>query len=81
MNWTVEPGAFQVSSGGKQFDVIAAGFKRRVVYAPLKKRDLRIGNQLYLQLASPIKEGEAVEVKNPDVVTAWEKRWPPVRER
>ena len=30
-----------------------------------KKRDLRIGNWLYLQLGSPIKDAEAVEVNNP----------------
>lgn len=56
---------------GKNCPVAAVGFKRRVVYAPLKKRDLRIGNYLYLQLAHPIAEHQKVEVKNPDA-----KLWP-----
>jgi len=31
-------------------------------YAPLKKRDLRVGSFLYLQLTAPVAEGEKVEV-------------------
>src|SRR4051812_3487633 len=66
--------AFQVTSEGKQIEVITVGFKRRVVYAPLKKRDLRIGNQLYLHLAKPIQEGKTVKVKNPDG-KLWPQDW------
>ena len=44
---------FTVTANGQTMAVQAVGFKRRVLYAPLKYRDLRIGNYLYLQLASP----------------------------
>lgn len=62
------PGAkkFLVLADGKTDSVRAVGFKRRVLYAPLKERDLRIGNYLYLQLAAPIAENQSVEVLNPD---------------
>ena len=62
------PGAdeFMVFTGGKTNTVDAVGFKRRVLYAPLKKRDLRIGNYLYLRLKSPIADGQSVRVQNPN---------------
>ena len=56
---------FAVTAGQKNIAVDKVGFKRRPIYAPLKKRDLRIGNYLYLHLAEPISETEVVEVKNP----------------
>jgi len=56
---------FSVSAGPRKIPVQTIGFKRRPIYAPLKKRDLRIGNYLYLQLAEKISDGENVEVKNP----------------
>jgi len=56
------PADFQVTSGSNPVPVEAVGFKRRVLYAPLKKRDLRIGNYLYLKLAKPVIEGEKIEV-------------------
>ena len=56
---------FQVLAGTQRVDVEVAGFKRRVVYAPLKPRDLRIGDFLYLQLKQPIADNQTVEVKNP----------------
>ncbi len=58
------PGDFQVLSDGKAVPVAAVGFKRRPLYAPLARRDLRIGNYLYLQLAAPLTEGASVEVKS-----------------
>jgi hypothetical protein len=61
---------FRVTANGTPQAVKAVGFKRRVLYAPLKRRDLRIGNELYLELARPVPEGAAVEVRNPDV-TLW----------
>jgi hypothetical protein len=61
-----KPGQFIVTVAGTNCPVIEIGFKRRVLYAPLKQRDLRIGNYLYLQLAAPIPEGQQVEIKNPD---------------
>jgi len=45
-----------VQVDGKSDAVSSVGFKRRVLYAPLKQRDLRIGNYLYLQLATPVAE-------------------------
>src|SRR5689334_5620931 len=58
------PNDFTVLVGGKRVVVTQVGFKRRVVFAPLKKRDLRIGNQLYLELKSPIAPGQEVEVQS-----------------
>ncbi len=56
---------FVVTSNEKKIAVTNIGFKRRPLYAPLKTRDLRIGNWIYLQLATPISDGDKVEVKNP----------------
>lgn len=64
------PGDFAVTVGGKPADVAEVGFKRRVLYAPLKVRDLRVGNSLYLKLAAPVPEGAEVKVasKREDVI-------------
>jgi hypothetical protein len=83
------PAQFRVVVQGKESVVEAVGFKRRAVYAPLRKRDLRIGSDLYLRLSLPIPEGGAsVEVKNPDgklwpsdtrfIARAESGRWSPV---
>jgi len=56
---------FKVSAGDKIIPVKAVGFKRRVLFAPLKHRDLRIGNYLYLRLASALSEQQDISVKNP----------------
>jgi len=66
------PQEFLVSAGDKTIAATAVSFKRRVLYAPLKKRDLRIANCLYLQLAEPVTDGQTVEVRNPS-----KKLWPP----
>src|SRR5262245_55451157 len=47
----------KVLVNGQSYEVSAIGFKRRPLYAPLVTWDLRIGNQLYLQLGNPIPEG------------------------
>ncbi len=62
---------FAVNVGGKTLAVKTVGFKRRVLYAPLKARDLRIANYLYLQLDGAIPNNQPVEVKNPS-----RKFWP-----
>lgn len=49
-----------VTVGGKDVPVIKMGFKRRVVYAPLRQRDLRVGNHLYLFLDEAVKENQDV---------------------
>ncbi len=61
---------FAVKAGNETIPVLKVGFRRRVLYAPLKTRDLRIGNFLYLQLAKPVSENQTVEVKNPRA-TLW----------
>src|SRR6478736_1856699 len=60
--------SFGVRFDGQPVAVAAIGFKRRPVYAPLTKRDLRIANYLYLRLAQPLTQfggQHAVEVLNP----------------
>ena len=57
---------FSVQVNGQGDAVNAIGFKRRVLYAPLKQRDLRIGNYLYLQLTTPVSENQSVTVLNSD---------------
>jgi hypothetical protein len=59
------PGQFAVSLDGKAIPVSKVGFKQRPLYAPLKKRDLRILSQIYLQIQTPVPSGAVVEVKNP----------------
>jgi hypothetical protein len=62
---------FEIAANGKKISATQIGFKRRPLYAPLAKRDLRIANEIYLRLAQAISDGETVQVKNPD-----EKLWP-----
>ncbi|EEF63237.1 glycoside hydrolase family 9 protein [Pedosphaera parvula] len=69
------PKQFVVTIDGKPASVVAVGFKRRVLYAPLKRRDLRIANDLYLKLATTIKDNQKVEVSNPDE-HLWENKKP-----
>jgi len=57
---------FAVKMDEAPVQVQSVGFKRRPIYAPFRKRDLRIGNHLYLKLTAPLTEGQQVEVKNPD---------------
>lgn len=59
------PGEFSVNVGSTNITVDKIGFKRRPLYAPLKRRDLRLGNYLYLHLTKHIPENAVVEVKNP----------------
>jgi hypothetical protein len=56
---------FKVLVNGREAPVLRVGFKRRVLYAPLRRRDLRIGNYLYLELAQGLREGQEVHVRNP----------------
>ncbi len=57
---------FQVTAAGQSIPVQQVGFKRRPLYAPLKHRDLRIANYLYLILASPVPDNASVQVQNPN---------------
>jgi hypothetical protein len=58
--------AFVVRADGKEIAVSEVGFKRRALYAPLRRRDFRIGAHLYLKMASPLPDNANVEVLNPD---------------
>ena len=62
---------FSVTAGDRKVAVTATGFKRRALYAPLKQRDLRVANYLYLHLASDVPESATVKVDNPS-----HKLWP-----
>src|SRR5438105_2666337 len=48
----------QVVADGQLVPIHAIGFRRRVVYAPLPKRDLRISNYLYSELPAQILVGQ-----------------------
>ncbi len=67
---TPAPTKFAVTVNGQPVAVQAVGFKRRPLYAPLLNYDLRIENSLYLELANPISDNQAVAVTNPDA-TLW----------
>jgi hypothetical protein len=69
---SVAPAAteFTVTVGGSSVAVVAVGFRRRPFYVPLNTYDLRIDNALYLQLAAPVADGQAVVVTDPDA-TIW----------
>ena len=54
----------KVIVNGQTNNVTGVGFKRRPLYAPLEVWDLRIANSLYLQLSSPISDGQSVQVVN-----------------
>ena len=67
MQFTAPPAnAFTVTANGQSIGVTAVGFKRRPLYAPLVKYDLRIENSLYLQLSSPLSDNQTIVVKNPN---------------
>ena len=68
-----KPAQFSVVAEGQPIPVEAVGFKRRPLYAPLARRDLRIDSRLYLRLAQPLRDGDTVHVKNHDG-TLWPAR-------
>jgi len=59
-------GKFVVTADGLPVVIQSVGFRRRPIYAPLRKRDLRIGNYLYLKLVTPVQDGQNIQVLNPD---------------
>jgi len=74
----------KVTVDGRPVPVRAVGFKRRPLYAPIKKRDLRVGNYLYVQLTDPLTDKAAVKLANPDgdlwvPPQSWEGRMEPLR--
>jgi hypothetical protein len=58
---------FTVTASGVPLKVSAIGMKRRVIYAPLARRDLRVATQFYLHLAQPLGDpagqAETVELR------------------
>lgn len=60
------PQKFDVSVNGKAATPGKVGFKRRPLYAPLKTRDLRILNALYLELNEEVPVDARVEVRTSD---------------
>src|SRR6267143_1972337 len=64
------PEAVLITVGAQPVTATVVGFKRRALYAPLRQRDLRIGNCLYLKLGTPLAEGQTVEVRNL-TATSW----------
>ena len=71
-DWVTNQSAFappdmsslRVVVNGQTNSATPVGFKRRPLYAPLAGWDVRIANHLYLQLNSPIADGQSVEVLN-----------------
>ena len=63
--------ALSVLADGRSIPIKGIGFKRRVLYAPFRERDLRIGNYLYVGLAGAVGDNQTVEVRNPG-----HKLWP-----
>jgi hypothetical protein len=53
---------FKVTVDSQPVGVSGEGFKRRTLYAPLAVRDLRVDNRLYLQLQTPVADGQQVIV-------------------
>ncbi|HWD94277.1 MAG TPA: glycoside hydrolase family 9 protein [Verrucomicrobiae bacterium] len=56
--------SLKVVINGQTNSVTVLGFKRRPLYAPQATWDLRIANSLYLQLSSPLADGQSVQVVN-----------------
>jgi hypothetical protein len=56
---------FAVTANGQSIAVATVGFKRRPLYAPMSNYDLRVGDSLYLELATPIADNQTVQVLNP----------------
>jgi len=60
------PLKFAVAVDGRAVPIVSVGFKRRVFSVSVTEYDLRIDNSLYLQLATPVADGQTVVVTNPD---------------
>lgn len=61
-----EASVFRVLVNGAPVPVSAVGFKRRALYAPLGRRDLRVFGSISLALGSPVPEGASVRVTSSD---------------
>ncbi len=68
------PAAFEVEVGGVPANVTALGFKRRVLYAPIKARDLRVATEVYLQLAAPVPDSDSSVKVTANAPAVWPHR-------
>lgn len=57
--------SFQVTAMQRSIPVSRVGFRRRPVFGPRGRRDLRIESVLTLHLATPLPDGASFEVRNP----------------
>ena len=55
-----------MTANGQSVSIAAVGYKRHPLYAPLISYTLRIENDLYIQLASPISDNQVIQVANTD---------------
>lgn len=53
---------YEVTVNGYPVAATVCGFRRRPLYAPLKFRDLRVDNRLFLELVEPLQDGDEVVV-------------------
>ena len=65
---------FTVTVAGRPVAITAVGLKRRVAYAPVAKRDLRVATHYYLRLAAPITastdtSAPAISVRSSPLIT------------
>lgn len=58
-------GEVVVTVNGQPVSAKATGFRRRAAYAPLRARDLRIDNALFVEVDAEIPANATVEVTNP----------------
>jgi Glycosyl hydrolase family 9/Cellulase N-terminal ig-like domain len=59
---------YQVSVDGQPVTATIGGFRRRPLYAPIAKRDLRIDNRIFITLPTPVSEGSQVTL----TTSGWE---------
>ena len=56
--------SFEVDVDGSSFPVVGIGFRRKPLYAPLNKYDLRIGNSIFLLLGESVSDGAKIRVRD-----------------
>ena len=66
------PKVLRVTAGGRVVEVKEVGLRRRVLYAPMERWDLRVTSAITLRLREPLADNSEVEVTNPS-----EELWSP----
>jgi len=64
----VPPSSFTVKVNGTAVSASITSFRRRPLYAPLAVRDLRVDNRIFISLANPVSDGDAITLDT----TGWE---------